>query len=169
MVSAKEISKVTGKEPTPEQIEIIESALQPAVVIAGAGSGKTVPAMPRGQPNPHRPLLQAHCFSLERQSHCGENVDIHHPERHARRWRPALERKHSHARWLGAPHDHRRASPKDGRMDPAPVSANAGAVRTNLCSFAASGIRSGPAVWTWRSTSGCPAPAPRSPWPCRRS
>ncbi|MEY3729189.1 MAG: hypothetical protein RL315_804, partial [Actinomycetota bacterium] len=30
-----------GKEPTPEQIEIIESALQPAVVIAGAGSGKT--------------------------------------------------------------------------------------------------------------------------------
>ncbi|MEY4693389.1 MAG: hypothetical protein RL437_669 [Actinomycetota bacterium] len=41
MVSALEISKVTGKEPTPEQIEIIESALQPAVVIAGAGSGKT--------------------------------------------------------------------------------------------------------------------------------
>jgi len=41
MVSAKDISKFTGKEPTPEQIEIIESALQPAVVIAGAGSGKT--------------------------------------------------------------------------------------------------------------------------------
>jgi DNA helicase-2/ATP-dependent DNA helicase PcrA len=41
MVSALEISKVTGKEPTPEQIEIIQSALQPAVVIAGAGSGKT--------------------------------------------------------------------------------------------------------------------------------
>jgi DNA helicase-2/ATP-dependent DNA helicase PcrA len=41
MVSALEISKVTGKEPTPEQIEIIESELQPAVVIAGAGSGKT--------------------------------------------------------------------------------------------------------------------------------
>ena len=41
MVKALDIAKVTGKEPTSEQIEIIESALQPAVVIAGAGSGKT--------------------------------------------------------------------------------------------------------------------------------
>ena len=40
-ISALEIAKVTGKEPTEEQIAIIESALQPAVVIAGAGSGKT--------------------------------------------------------------------------------------------------------------------------------
>ena len=41
MVKAQEIAKVIGKTPTPEQIEIIESELQPAVVIAGAGSGKT--------------------------------------------------------------------------------------------------------------------------------
>jgi len=40
-IGALEIAKVTGKEPTEEQIAIIESALQPAVVIAGAGSGKT--------------------------------------------------------------------------------------------------------------------------------
>ena len=40
-ISALDIAKVTKKTPTGEQIEIIESALQPAVVIAGAGSGKT--------------------------------------------------------------------------------------------------------------------------------
>ena len=40
-ISALDIAKVTKKVPTSEQIEIIESALQPAVVIAGAGSGKT--------------------------------------------------------------------------------------------------------------------------------
>ena len=40
-ISALDIAKVTKKTPTDEQIEIIESALQPAVVIAGAGSGKT--------------------------------------------------------------------------------------------------------------------------------
>ena len=40
-ISALDIAKVTQKTPTAEQIEIIESALQPAVVIAGAGSGKT--------------------------------------------------------------------------------------------------------------------------------
>ena len=40
-ISALDIAKVTKKTPTSEQIEIIESALQPAVVIAGAGSGKT--------------------------------------------------------------------------------------------------------------------------------
>ena len=40
-VKALDIAKVTGKTPTDEQIKIIESELQPAVVIAGAGSGKT--------------------------------------------------------------------------------------------------------------------------------
>ena len=40
-ISALDIAKVTKRTPTGEQIEIIESALQPAVVIAGAGSGKT--------------------------------------------------------------------------------------------------------------------------------
>ncbi|MFM8621351.1 MAG: UvrD-helicase domain-containing protein [Candidatus Nanopelagicaceae bacterium] len=40
-ISALDIAKVTKKVPTEEQIKIIESALQPAVVIAGAGSGKT--------------------------------------------------------------------------------------------------------------------------------
>ena len=40
-VSALDIAKITGKDPTTEQIAIIESNLQPAVVIAGAGSGKT--------------------------------------------------------------------------------------------------------------------------------
>ena len=40
-ISALDIAKVTNKTPTGEQIEIIESALTPAVVIAGAGSGKT--------------------------------------------------------------------------------------------------------------------------------
>ena len=40
-ISALDIAKVTGKEPTKEQSTIIESPLQPAVVIAGAGSGKT--------------------------------------------------------------------------------------------------------------------------------
>ena len=40
-ITALDIAKVTKKTPTGEQIEIIESALQPAVVIAGAGSGKT--------------------------------------------------------------------------------------------------------------------------------
>ena len=40
-IGALEISKITGRTPTPEQIRIIESALEPAVVIAGAGSGKT--------------------------------------------------------------------------------------------------------------------------------
>ena len=40
-ISALDIAKVTKKTPTDEQIEIIESVLQPAVVIAGAGSGKT--------------------------------------------------------------------------------------------------------------------------------
>ena len=39
--SALEIAQVTGRTPTDEQIKIIESALEPAVVIAGAGSGKT--------------------------------------------------------------------------------------------------------------------------------
>ena len=39
--SALDIAKVTGRTPTTEQIKIIESALEPAVVIAGAGSGKT--------------------------------------------------------------------------------------------------------------------------------
>ena len=39
--SALDISAVTGRTPTTEQIKIIESALEPAVVIAGAGSGKT--------------------------------------------------------------------------------------------------------------------------------
>jgi len=40
-ISALDIAKVTNKVPTEEQIKIIESALVPAVVIAGAGSGKT--------------------------------------------------------------------------------------------------------------------------------
>ena len=40
-ITALDIAKATKKSPTPEQIQIIESALQPAVVIAGAGSGKT--------------------------------------------------------------------------------------------------------------------------------
>ena len=39
--SALEIAQVTGRTPTEEQIKIIESVLEPAVVIAGAGSGKT--------------------------------------------------------------------------------------------------------------------------------
>ena len=39
--SALDIANVTGRTPTDEQIKIIESALEPAVVIAGAGSGKT--------------------------------------------------------------------------------------------------------------------------------
>ena len=39
--SALDIATVTGRTPTDEQIKIIESALEPAVVIAGAGSGKT--------------------------------------------------------------------------------------------------------------------------------
>ena len=41
MIDAVKISEITGKTPTPEQIEIIQSPLEPAVVIAGAGSGKT--------------------------------------------------------------------------------------------------------------------------------
>jgi DNA helicase-2/ATP-dependent DNA helicase PcrA len=40
-ISALDIASVTGKTPTDEQIAIIQSALQPAVVVAGAGSGKT--------------------------------------------------------------------------------------------------------------------------------
>jgi len=39
--SALDIATVTGRTPTDEQIKIIESPLEPAVVIAGAGSGKT--------------------------------------------------------------------------------------------------------------------------------
>ena len=35
--SALDIATVTGRTPTDEQIKIIESALEPAVVIAGAG------------------------------------------------------------------------------------------------------------------------------------
>ena len=41
MTDALKIASITGMTPTPEQIQIIESPLQPAVVIAGAGSGKT--------------------------------------------------------------------------------------------------------------------------------
>jgi DNA helicase-2/ATP-dependent DNA helicase PcrA len=41
MIDPLKIAEVTGKTPTPEQIEIIQSPLEPAVVIAGAGSGKT--------------------------------------------------------------------------------------------------------------------------------
>ena len=40
-ISALRIAKETGKYPTEEQIKIIESELAPAVVVAGAGSGKT--------------------------------------------------------------------------------------------------------------------------------
>ena len=40
-ITALDIAKVTKKTPTAEQIEIIESGMEPAVVIAGAGSGKT--------------------------------------------------------------------------------------------------------------------------------
>ena len=41
MIDPIKIAEITGKTPTPEQIEIIQSPLEPAVVIAGAGSGKT--------------------------------------------------------------------------------------------------------------------------------
>lgn len=41
MIDPIKISEITGTTPTPEQIEIIQSPLEPAVVIAGAGSGKT--------------------------------------------------------------------------------------------------------------------------------
>ena len=40
-IPASKIAEVTSMTPTSEQIRIIESALEPAVVIAGAGSGKT--------------------------------------------------------------------------------------------------------------------------------
>jgi DNA helicase-2/ATP-dependent DNA helicase PcrA len=41
-ISAAELSRLLGlHEPTPEQAAVIESPLEPAVVIAGAGSGKT--------------------------------------------------------------------------------------------------------------------------------
>ena len=40
-VSVARIAEITGKTPTDEQKEIIQAPLQPAVVIAGAGSGKT--------------------------------------------------------------------------------------------------------------------------------
>ncbi|HEY2272550.1 MAG TPA: UvrD-helicase domain-containing protein, partial [Jatrophihabitantaceae bacterium] len=42
MISAVELSEALGlPTPTPEQAAVIESPLAPAVVIAGAGSGKT--------------------------------------------------------------------------------------------------------------------------------
>ena len=40
-ISAREIAGITGMKITDEQIDIVEAGLTPAVVIAGAGSGKT--------------------------------------------------------------------------------------------------------------------------------
>ncbi|GAB3594654.1 ATP-dependent DNA helicase AdnB [Angustibacter peucedani] len=41
-LSAVEIARALGRpEPTPEQVEVIEAPLQPLLVVAGAGSGKT--------------------------------------------------------------------------------------------------------------------------------
>ena len=41
MIDPLKIAEITKTTPTPEQVEIIQSSLEPAVVIAGAGSGKT--------------------------------------------------------------------------------------------------------------------------------
>ena len=42
MIGARELARLLGQpDPTPQQVTAIESPLQPAVVIAGAGSGKT--------------------------------------------------------------------------------------------------------------------------------
>ena len=41
-LGAREVARLLGQpEPTPEQVAVIESPLAPALVVAGAGSGKT--------------------------------------------------------------------------------------------------------------------------------
>ena len=41
-LSARAIARLLGRhEPTDEQVRVIESPLEPALVVAGAGSGKT--------------------------------------------------------------------------------------------------------------------------------
>ncbi len=42
LLSAREIARLLGRhEPTPEQVAVIEAPLEPTLVVAGAGSGKT--------------------------------------------------------------------------------------------------------------------------------